>query len=57
VYDYKAKLCWQQAEVIQNLEDEHVHSIRKAKARLGKYMRLDLDCGYLMSVQVTNLPL
>jgi hypothetical protein len=40
VYDYITKLCRQQAEVIQNHQNEHVHSIRHDKARHRKYKRL-----------------
>jgi hypothetical protein len=33
VYDYITKLCSQQAEVIQNHENEHVHSREQGEAR------------------------
>jgi hypothetical protein len=38
VYDYITKLCRQQAEVIQNHENEHVHSIGQGEARHRKYI-------------------
>jgi hypothetical protein len=34
------KLCRQQAEVVQNHENEHVHSIGQGEARHRKYKRL-----------------
>jgi hypothetical protein len=40
VYDYITKLCRQQAAVIQNHENGHVHSIGKGEARQRKYKRL-----------------
>jgi hypothetical protein len=44
-YDYTIKLCRQQAEVIQNLENKHVCSIGQGKARYRKYKRLKLGGG------------
>jgi hypothetical protein len=38
VYDYIIKLCWQEAEVIQN----HVRSIGQGEARRREYNRLKL---------------
>jgi hypothetical protein len=35
-------LCRQQAEVIQNHENEHVHSIGQGEARRRKYKNLQL---------------
>jgi hypothetical protein len=43
VYDYRTKLCRQQAEVIQNHENEHVRSIGKGEARHRKYKGPKLD--------------
>jgi hypothetical protein len=40
VYDYITKLCRQQAEVKQNLENEHVRSLGQDKARHRKHRRL-----------------
>jgi hypothetical protein len=45
VYVYITKLCRQQAEVIQNRENEHVHSIGQGEVRHGKYKRLKLGGG------------
>jgi hypothetical protein len=45
VHDYKIKLCRQQAEVIQNYENEHVHRIGQGEARHRKYKRLKLGSG------------
>jgi hypothetical protein len=45
VYNYITKQCRQQAEVKQNHENEHVHSIGQGKARHGKYKRLKLGSG------------
>jgi hypothetical protein len=42
---YVAKLCRQQAEVIQNHENANVHNIGQGKARHRKYKRLKLDGG------------
>jgi hypothetical protein len=33
IHDYVTKLCWQQAEVIQNHENEHVRSMGQGEAR------------------------
>jgi hypothetical protein len=46
VYDYITKVCRQQAEVIQNHENEQVHSIGQGKARHRKYKRLKLGAGH-----------
>jgi hypothetical protein len=43
VYDYITKLCRQQAKVIQNQENEHIHSIGKGEARHRKYKRPKLS--------------
>jgi hypothetical protein len=45
VYDYVTELCRQEAEVILNHENEHVHSIGQGKARHRKYKRLKLGGG------------
>jgi hypothetical protein len=45
VYDYITKLCRQQAEVIQNHENDHTHSIGQGEARHRKYKRLKLGGG------------
>jgi hypothetical protein len=45
VYDYKTKLCRRQAEVIQNHENEHVHSIGQSEARHTKCKRFKLGGG------------
>jgi hypothetical protein len=42
IYDYIIKLCGQQAEVIQNHENEHVHGVGQSEARHKKYKRLKL---------------
>jgi hypothetical protein len=43
IYTIITKLCRQQAEVIQNHENEHVHSIGQGEARHRKYKGLKLD--------------
>jgi hypothetical protein len=45
VYDYITKLCRQQAKVIQNHENEHVHVIGQGEARHRKYDRLKVGGG------------
>jgi hypothetical protein len=40
VYDYITELCRQQAEIMQNHENENVHSTRQDEARQIKYKRL-----------------
>jgi hypothetical protein len=45
VYDYTAKLCRQQAEVIQNHENEHIRSIGQGEEIHRKYKRLKLADG------------
>jgi hypothetical protein len=42
VYDFKAKLCKQQAKVIKHHENIHVSNIRQGEARHRKYKRLKL---------------
>jgi hypothetical protein len=42
VYDYIAKLCTQQAEVMQNYDNERVRGIGECEARYIKYKRLKL---------------
>jgi hypothetical protein len=44
-YVYIAKLCRQQAEVIQNHKNEHVHSIGQGEGRNRKYEGLKLGSG------------
>jgi hypothetical protein len=50
VYDYITKLFRQQAEVIQNHENECVHSREQSKARHRKYKRLKLGSGQAYDV-------
>jgi hypothetical protein len=45
VYDYVAKLCRQQAEVIQNYENEHFRSVGQGETKHRKYKRLKLGGG------------
>jgi hypothetical protein len=45
VYDYKTKLCRQQAEVTQNYDKKHVRSVGQGEARRRKYKRLKLGGG------------
>jgi hypothetical protein len=45
MYDYIAKLCRQQAEVMQNHENDHVCGIGQGEARHRKYKRLKLGSG------------
>jgi hypothetical protein len=45
VYDYRTKLCRQQAEVMQNRENEHVHRVGQGEARHRRYKRLKLGGG------------
>jgi hypothetical protein len=45
VYDYRTKLCRQQAEVIQNYGNKDVRSIGQGEARYRKYKRLKLCDG------------
>jgi hypothetical protein len=45
VYDYITKLYGQQAEVIQNHDNENVHTIGQGEARHRKYKRLKLGGG------------
>jgi hypothetical protein len=45
VYDYITKLCRQQAEVIQNLDNENVRNIGQGEARHRKYKRLKFGGG------------
>jgi hypothetical protein len=45
IYDYTTKLCWKQAEVIQNHENASVRDIGKGEARRRKYMRRKLGGG------------
>jgi hypothetical protein len=45
IYDYITKLCWQQAEVIQNLDNENIRNIGQGEAMYRKYKKLKLgDC-------------
>jgi hypothetical protein len=48
VYDYTSitKLCWKQAEVLRNHENEYVRGIGQGKDRHKKYKRLKLGGGY-----------
>jgi hypothetical protein len=45
VYDYKTKLCRQQAQDIQHHENIHVRNIGQGEARHRKYKRLKLGGG------------
>jgi hypothetical protein len=45
MHDYITKLCRQQAQVIQHLENIHVRNIRKGEARHRKYKKLKLGGG------------
>jgi hypothetical protein len=47
VYDYIAKSCRQQAEVIQNHENENVRYIGQGEAQHRKYKRLKLGGGHV----------
>jgi hypothetical protein len=49
------KCCRQQAEVIQNPENEHVHSIHKAKQDAENIRGLNLAEVKFMAVQVTEV--
>jgi hypothetical protein len=42
VYDYITKLCWQQADIIQNLDNENVRNIGQGEVRHTKCKRLKL---------------
>jgi hypothetical protein len=44
-YHYITQLCRQQAEVIENHENGHVHSVGQDEARHTKYYRLKLGGG------------
>jgi hypothetical protein len=57
VYDYITKLCRQQAEIIQNHENEHIHGVGQGEARRRKYKRLKLDGGQAYERSNTKLPL
>jgi hypothetical protein len=45
VYDYIAKSCKQQVEVIQNHENENAHYVEQDEAQHRKYKRLKLGGG------------
>jgi hypothetical protein len=45
MYDYIAKLCRQQAQVIQNNENSHIRYNGQSKAKHRKYKRLKLGGG------------
>jgi hypothetical protein len=47
VYDFIAKLCRKQAEVIQNHDNENVRNIEQGEARHRKYKRLKLGGGHV----------
>jgi hypothetical protein len=57
VYDYITKLCRQQAEVIQNHYNEHVHSIGKARPDLENIWGLNLAVVKLTTFEMTKLPM
>jgi hypothetical protein len=45
IYDYITKLCRQQAEVIQNLENANDRNTGQGEPRHRKYQRLKLGAG------------
>jgi hypothetical protein len=45
IYDYVAKLCREQAEVVQNHENANVHNIGQGEPRHRKYKGLKLRGG------------
>jgi hypothetical protein len=45
VYDYKTKLCRQQAEVMVDHENKHIRRTGHGEARDRKYKRLKLGGG------------
>jgi hypothetical protein len=45
VYDYITKLCWRQAEVIQNHPNPNVRAIGQGETIHRKYKRLELGGG------------
>jgi hypothetical protein len=45
IYDYIAKLCGKQSEVIRNHENENVRNIGQGEPRHRKYKRLKLGGG------------
>jgi hypothetical protein len=45
IYGFITKLCRQQSEVIQNHENEHVHSIGQGETRHRKYKRFKFGGG------------
>jgi hypothetical protein len=47
VYDYIAKLCRRQAEIIQNHENENVRDIGQSETPHRKYKRLKLGGGHV----------
>jgi hypothetical protein len=57
VYDCITKLCRQQAEVVQNLENEYVRSTGQGEADIEDVRGLNLVVVKLTTVQVTKLPL
>jgi hypothetical protein len=46
LYDYITKLCRQQTQVIQNLENSHIRDIGQSEDAQRKYMRLTLGGGH-----------
>jgi hypothetical protein len=52
MYDYITKLCLQQVEVIQNHEDELVHSIEQGKVIRRKYKRFKFDSGQAYNLSI-----
>jgi hypothetical protein len=53
VYDYITKLCWQQAEVIQNRDNAMFATLYKANPDTGNIRGLNLAAVKLTTVQVT----
>jgi hypothetical protein len=45
IYDHITKLCRQQAEVVQNLENEDIRISGQGEARHRKYKRLKFEGG------------
>jgi hypothetical protein len=50
-------MCRRQAEVIENLDNEHVRSIGQGEVRHRKYKRLKLGGGQAYDLQMARLPL
>jgi hypothetical protein len=57
VYDYVIKLCRKQAEVVRNLENEHIRGIGEVKPDIENIRGLNLAVVKLMTFQMTRQPL